>query len=143
MSRYLSELMSPQLMAVIYLFLAFVAALYLLAVAYVCIDARRRGAPIWWLWGIIALIPFVGLLAYLVFRPTSYERDREEQELDLMLRERELAHFGSCPQCGTGIERDFVVCPMCNTQVRNVCPSCHKPLEAAWKVCPWCRTHIQ
>jgi RNA polymerase subunit RPABC4/transcription elongation factor Spt4 len=36
-----------------------------------------------------------------------------------------------------------VVCPMCNTQVRNVCPTCHRPLNADWKVCPYCRTRIQ
>lgn len=143
MQRFLQELISPQLMAVVYLFIAFIVALYLLAVAYVFIDARRRGAQMWWLWGLIALIPFVGLVAYLVLRPNSYLADREEQELDMALRERELAQYGSCPQCGTPIEKDFVVCPVCNTQVRNVCPSCHKPLDAHWKVCPYCRTHIQ
>ena len=48
-----------------------------------------------------------------------------------------------CPNCGTTIEKDFIVCPVCNTQVRNVCPTCKRPLEAHWKVCPFCRTHIQ
>ena len=50
---------------------------------------------------------------------------------------------GICPKCGTPIDRDFVVCPVCNTQVRNVCPTCHRPLNAEWKVCPYCRTRIQ
>ena len=36
-----------------------------------------------------------------------------------------------------------IVCPICNTQVRNVCPTCHRPLNADWKVCPYCRTRIQ
>ena len=49
----------------------------------------------------------------------------------------------TCPQCGAPIEKDFVVCPVCDTQVRNVCPSCHRPLDAHWKVCPYCRTRIQ
>ena len=52
-------------------------------------------------------------------------------------------YHGSCPNCGTTIEKDFIVCPVCNTQVRNVCPTCKRPLEAHWKVCPFCRTHIQ
>ena len=69
--------------------------------------------------------------------------DREEQELDMALRERQLAQYGTCPQCGAPIEKDFVVCPVCDTQVRNVCPSCHRPLDAHWKVCPYCRTRIQ
>ncbi len=143
MSQYIQEIMSPQLMAVVYAFIACVVALYALSIAYVVIDSRRRGVQQSWVWGIIAIIPFVGLIAYLVLRPSSMLADREEQELDMALRERQLAQYGSCPQCGTPIEKDFVVCPVCNTQVRNVCPSCHKPLDAHWKVCPYCRTHIQ
>jgi RNA polymerase subunit RPABC4/transcription elongation factor Spt4 len=143
MSKYIEELMSPQLMIAIYGFIAFVVALYLLSVVYVVIDAKRRGVQVFWAWGLVALIPLVGLIAYLAMRPGMYASDREEQELEMALRERQLAHFGNCPNCGTTIEKDFIVCPVCNTQVRNVCPTCKRPLEAHWKVCPYCRTHIQ
>ena len=130
-------------MGVLYAFVGFLVALYVLAVAYVCIDARRRGVQAFWAWGIVALVPVVGLIAYIVLRPSSYLADREEQDLDMALRERQLAQYGTCPNCGGPIEKDFIVCPVCNTQVRNVCPSCHRPLDAHWKVCPCCRTHIQ
>lgn len=143
MSEYISELLSPEIIAVGYAFVAFIVALYILSVVYVFVDAKRRGIRFFWIWGLVALIPFVGLIAYLVLRPNSYEADREEQELDVALRERELAQYGTCPKCGAPIEKDFIVCPICNTQVRNVCPNCHRPLEANWKVCPYCRTHIQ
>lgn len=143
MSKYIEELMSPQLMFAMYGFIAFVVALYLLSVVYAFIDAKRRGVQAFWAWGLLALVPFVGLMAYIVMRPASYVADREEQELDMALRERQLAQYGSCPNCGTTIEKDFIVCPVCNTQVRNVCPTCKRPLEAHWKVCPFCRTHIQ
>lgn len=143
MSAYISEIMSPQLMAVIYCFIGFVVALYVLSIIYVFVDAKRRGSQLYVLWGILAFIPLIGLLFYLVLRPSSYASDREEQDLDMALRERQLAEYGSCPQCGTTIEKDFIVCPVCNTQVRNVCPNCRKPLDAHWKVCPYCRTHIQ
>ena len=143
MSEYISELLSPEIIAVGYAFIAFIVALYILSVVYVFVDAKRRGIRLFWVWGLVALIPFVGLIAYLVLRPNSYESDREEQELDMALRERELAQYGTCPKCGAPIEKDFIVCPICNTQVRNVCPNCHRPLEANWKVCPYCRTHIQ
>ena len=112
MSKYISELMSPQLMGVVYAFVGFIIALYVLSVVYVFIDARRRGASAYVAWG-------------------------------MALRERQLAQYGTCPQCGAPIEKDFVVCPVCDTQVRNVCPSCHRPLDAHWKVCPYCRTRIQ
>ena len=143
MSKYIEEFMSPQLMFAMYGFIAFVVALYLLSVVYVFIDAKCRGVQAFWAWGLLALVPFVGLMAYIVMRPASYVADREEQELDMALRERQLAQYGSCPNCGTTIEKDFIVCPVCNTQVRNVCPTCKRPLEAHWKVCPFCRTHIQ
>lgn len=143
MSKYIQELMSPQLMMAVYLFIGFIVALYVLSVVYVFIDAKRRGVKSFWAWGLVALIPLVGLIAYIVLRPNSYASDREEQELDVAIREHQLAQYGACPKCGTTIEKDFIVCPVCNTQVRNVCPSCHKPLDAHWKVCPYCRTHIQ
>ena len=98
MSKYIQRLMSPQLMMAIYLFVGFIAALYILSVVYVFIDAKRRGVNAFWAWGIVSLIPFVGLIAYLVLRPNSYIADREEQELDMALRERQLAQYGTCPQ---------------------------------------------
>jgi RNA polymerase subunit RPABC4/transcription elongation factor Spt4 len=143
MQKYISELLSPQLMAAIYAFLGFLIALYVLSVVYVVVDSKRRGVSNPTLWAIIALIPIAGLVCYIVLRPNSYLADREEQELDVALRERQLAQYGTCPKCGAPIEKDFVVCPVCNTQVRNVCPSCHRPLDAHWHVCPYCRTHIQ
>ncbi|HIR91739.1 MAG TPA: zinc ribbon domain-containing protein [Candidatus Limicola stercorigallinarum] len=143
MPSLIQELLSPQLMMAIYCFIGFIVALYVLSVLYVFIDAYRRGSSFFWAWGLLSLIPFLGLIAYLALRPHSYRSDREEQELDMALRERQLAQYGTCPNCGSPIEKDFVVCPVCNTQVRNVCPSCKRPLDAHWKVCPYCRTHIQ
>ena len=98
--QYIQELMSPQVMFVIYLFIAFIIALYVLSVVYVFIDARRRGSEYFWAWGLLALLPFVGLIAYNVLRPNTYLADREEQELDMALRERQLAQYGTCPHCG-------------------------------------------
>ena len=103
--------------------------------------AAAAPAPTWH--GASSPHPVCGPHRYLVLRPHSYAADREEQELDMALRERQLAQYGTCPQCGAPIEKDFVVCPVCDTQVRNVCPSCHRPLDAHWKVCPYCRTRIQ
>lgn len=144
MSKYISELMSPQLMGVVYAFVGFIIALYVLSVVYVFIDARRRGASAYVAWGIIALIPFVGLISYLVLAPALLcVRPRGARSWTWPCASAQLAQYGTCPQCGAPIEKDFVVCPVCDTQVRNVCPSCHRPLDAHWKVCPYCRTRIQ
>lgn len=144
MSDLLNELLTPELRLILIFLAAFVVMLYVLSIVYVARDARRRGAGAWVLWMIAAMIlPGAGLIAYIILRPNTYVLDREEQELDIALREHQLSHYGVCPTCGTHIDEDFIVCPMCDTQVRNVCPTCHRPLNADWKVCPYCRTKIQ
>ena len=142
MSELLSLIFTPQVRMVLMLIGIALVLLYVLSIVYVIKDARARGSHAWWVWGIIAIIPLVGLIAYLILRPSSYAIDRDEQELEIALREHELQHYGTCPTCGAPIDRDFIVCPMCDTQVRNVCPNCHRPLDADWKICPYCRTHI-
>ena len=142
MSDLISLIFTPQVRMVLTMIGVAIVMLYLLSIVYVIKDSRARGSQAWWAWSIISLIPLVGLVAYLILRPSSYAIDRDEQELEIALREHELQHYGTCPTCGAPIDRDFIVCPMCDTQVRNVCPNCHRPLDADWHVCPYCRTHI-
>ena len=85
---------------VLYLMVICVVMLYILSIVYVIRDAQRRGAEPWWMWAIISVIPIVGLLAYVILRPSSYLIDREEQDLDIALREHQLSHYGICPKCG-------------------------------------------
>lgn len=143
MSKYISELMSPQLMGVVYAFVGFIIALYVLSVVYVFIDARRRGRQRVRAWGIIALIPFVGLIAYLVLRPHSYASDREEQELD----------HGPCASASLRSTAPAAVRRAHREGLRRLpgvrhpgsqrMPQLPSPLDAHWKVCPYCRTRIQ
>lgn len=141
MSDLLGSLITPQVEMVGRFFLFFLILLYILSIVWVVRDSYLRGTfP--WLWGIVALVPIVGLIAYMILRPTSYSVDRQEQELDMALRERELEQYGNCPRCGTSVRSDFIVCPNCDTQLRNVCSSCHRPLEPSWNVCPYCRTPV-
>ena len=143
MSELINILFTPQVQMVLTLIGVIIVFLYLLSILYVIKDARARGSAAWWAWGIVSIVPLAGLVAYLVLRPSSYAIDRDEQELEIALREHELQHYGSCPTCGAHIDRDFIVCPICDTQVRNVCPNCHRPLNADWQVCPYCRTHVR
>ena len=71
---------------VLYLMVICVVMLYILSIVYVIRDAQRRGAEPWWMWAIISVIPIVGLLAYVILRPSSYLIDREEQDLDIALQ---------------------------------------------------------
>ena len=71
MSSILQEIMTPQVMAVIYAFIGFVVVLYALSVIYVFVDANRRGSKFFWAWGLLSLVPFAGLIAYMALRPHS------------------------------------------------------------------------
>ena len=141
MSELLNELITPEMMRAIYLVIAFFVILYILSIIWTARDAYLRGAnPV--LWGIIAIVPLLGVIAYCMMRPPLYLADREEQSLDVTLRERQLAQYGECPRCGYPVEKNFIVCPHCQTRLRNVCHTCGHALEPAWTVCPYCCTKI-
>lgn len=141
MSELISQLITPELRAAMIAVVVLLVILYVLSIIWVARDANLRGTY-WYIWAVVALIPVAGVIAYCLLRPPLLLIDRDEQELEIALREHELQHYGTCPNCGAPIDRDFIVCPMCDTQVRNVCPNCHRPLDADWHVCPYCRTRI-
>ena len=39
-------------------------------------------------------------------------------------------------------EADFVLCPNCHTQLKNLCMRCNHALEPSWTVCPYCATPV-
>ena len=115
--------------------------LYVLVVVWVARDANQRGA-VWWIWAIVALIPIVGFIAYLLMRPSLLEVDREEQELEIAIKQRQLMKYGECAKCGYPVEADYVVCPNCLSRLKNLCVNCGHALEPGWSVCPYCATPV-
>jgi len=47
-----------------------------------------------------------------------------------------------CPKCGYPTRPDFVMCPKCHRQLRNVCTRCGRTLEPEWDACPYCATPV-
>lgn len=43
-----------------------------------------------------------------------------------------------CWKCGTEIENDWMICPICKTQFRWKCPRCDRLLPSGYRVCPYC-----
>jgi len=127
--------------------LILVAAVFWLAsVFWTYKDARRRiDDP--WLVGIatlVGLVPYVGPLVYMLFRPPEYLEDVRERELEIKAMEDRLAHGEQrCPVCRAEVSPSFLVCPICTTKLRQACTSCRAPLEALWQVCPYCGTPIE
>lgn len=139
MSELMSQLITPELMTAFTVFIVLLVVLYVLSIVWVIRDAYMRGTH-WYVWGIVALVPLVGVIAYCLLRPPLLQIDRDEQELEVALKQRELMKYGECANCGYPVESDYVLCPNCHTRLKNLCPSCHHALEPAWTVCPYCAT---
>jgi Double zinc ribbon len=124
-----------------------VAAVFWLASAYWTVkDARRRidDSTLLLLAALVGLVPYIGPLVYMLFRPPEYLEDVRERELEIRAMEDRLSQRGLvCPVCRSDVDSSFLVCPICTTKLRQACPTCRAPLEALWQVCPYCETPIE
>jgi hypothetical protein len=106
-------------------------------------DARRRirFKTVVAFWTLVGMIPIVGVLVYMLFRPPEYLSDVRERELEIRAIEQRLS-AQECPVCHTEVEADFLVCPVCATKLRRSCEGCQRPLEPRWRICPYCETPV-
>lgn len=141
MSELLSSLVTDEVRNALIIVAALIVVLYVLSIVWVIRDAYLRGAK-WQLWGIIAIIPIAGLVAYCLLRPPLTQVDRDEQELEIAYKQRELQKYGQCAACGYPVTDEYIVCPNCRTQLKNQCSSCGKPLDPHWGICPYCATMV-
>ena len=141
MSELMSQLITPELMTAFSIFIVLLVVLYILSIVWVVRDAYMRGTH-WYVWGIVALVPLLGVIAYCLLRPPLLQIDRDEQELEVALKQRELMKYGECATCGYPVEADYVVCPNCHSRLKNLCSSCHRALDPSWTVCPYCATPV-
>ncbi len=109
-------------------------------------DARRRFADrklVWISTAVGAIPPLLGPLVYMLFRPPEYLEDVRERELEIKAIERRLdEREQECTVCGSAIDSDYLVCPVCTTKLRQACVQCSRPLESTWQVCPYCETPV-
>ncbi len=87
---------------------------------------------------LVALIPLVGFVVYLMLRPRetlaeAYERSLEQEALLQAIEEPEV-----CPGCGQRVKSDYLYCPTCHTRLKRACPACGRPLHLRWALCPYC-----
>ena len=141
MSELMSQLWTPELQTAFTFIVVCLVVLYILSIFWVGRDAYMRGTR-WYLWAIVALVPLLGVIAYCLLRPPLLQIDRDEQELEIALKQRELMKYGECASCGYPVEADYVLCPNCHQRLKNLCPTCHHALDPAWTVCPYCTTPV-
>lgn len=141
MNELLSQLWTPELQQAFTFVIALLVVLYVLSIIWVVRDAYLRGSY-WYVWAIVALIPLVGVIAYSLLRPPLLQIDRDEQELEIAIKQRELMKYGECASCGYPVEDSYVLCPNCHQQLKNLCTGCGKALDPMWTICPFCTTPV-
>jgi Double zinc ribbon len=122
--RYTAHAGEPLLpMAGIALAASLGLSFFLLLIAYVNRDAKRRGMnPV--LWTMLAIfVPYlIGLVIYLLVRePLPY----------------------TCPQCGTTVSARFNYCTKCKFNLRPTCPQCKREVGAGDAFCPYCAQELK
>ena len=109
-------------------------------------DARRRIEDNVLLSTAVALgivLPFLGALLYMLFRPPEYIEDVRERELEIKAMEESLDGSERCPVCRAEVDGSFLVCPVCTTKLKQACRRCKAPLEPLWQICPYCETPVE
>jgi RNA polymerase subunit RPABC4/transcription elongation factor Spt4 len=89
---------------------------------------------------VVLVFNLPGLWLYLILRPSqtlneAYARSLEEEALL-----QELEDQKACPNCRRRVADDFLICPTCETQLKEACAVCSKPLAYSWTACPFCGT---
>ena len=141
MNELLSQLWTPELQSAFMIVVVLLVVLYVLSIVWVVRDAYLRGS-FWYIWAVVALVPLVGVIAYCLLRPPLLQIDRDEQELEIALKQRELMKYGECANCGYPVESDYVLCPNCHQRLKNLCMTCNHALDPSWTVCPFCATPV-
>jgi RNA polymerase subunit RPABC4/transcription elongation factor Spt4 len=121
----------------------FLALVFWLALGFwVFKDARRRidDPALVGVATILGLVPpYIGPLVYMLFRPAETLEDVKARRTELRALEEHLARSRSvCPHCSAAVESDYLVCPVCITQLKQPCRECGAPLEPLWQACPYC-----
>lgn len=137
MSAILASVLTPPVLIVLIVTAIIFVGLWVVCIIWVNRDAKTREAPVL-LWTVIAAVPVAGLVAYCLLRPPLNAADSTEQVMNLELMGRQLSDYGNCPRCGEPVKSDYIACPNCRVQLRNVCNSCGRPLEPSWQICPYC-----
>lgn len=87
---------------------------------------------------VVALLPFAGVLIYLILRPPEtlaqqFERALEEEALLQEIEERP-----NCPGCSRGVNAAWLICPYCHTYLKKKCINCLQNIDLQWVLCPYC-----
>ena len=122
---------------------AYLLALYFASIVWAFRDITARTRDVFSIalgLALVILVPFAGLVLYLVLRPRetlseAYERSLEEEYLLQDIEDTEI-----CAACKRRVSPEFLYCPHCRTKLRDECENCGRPVSVRWAACPYCGT---
>jgi len=131
----------PIVQVILFLLGAYLLAFWLSMVIWTLVDIRSRSRDILTaLLSVLLVLVFgiAGLVIYFILRPKetltqAYQRALEEEALLQGIENQYV-----CPGCKQKVESDFMLCPNCNTQLKERCPNCGRLLNLKWNTCPYC-----
>jgi len=123
----------------------FLAIVFWLGLAYwIYRDARRRIHDPWLIGsaGLLGIVvPYLGAAIYVLVRPPETLADAHVRELEVRTLALRLNRTSDrCHVCHAETESNYLVCPVCTTQLRQACQSCNAALDPLWQLCPYCTT---
>jgi RNA polymerase subunit RPABC4/transcription elongation factor Spt4 len=84
-------------------------------------------------------IPFLGILLYLIIRPSKTRMENYYEELERnMLETGETGETNVCDKCLTPVDKSYNFCPNCAESLKKTCSKCKKNFPSIWNICPFC-----
>lgn len=122
---------------------AYVVALWFVLIVWTFrdIETRSKSVVTQVFSTLLVVLFFVpGVLLYMILRPketldVAFQRSLEEEYLL-----QDLEELPVCMNCQHYVEDDFMLCPHCQTQLREACTHCARLVDLRWNLCPYCGT---
>jgi len=125
---------------------AYLIALWFVLIVWTYRDAETRSNSVFTqvfstLLVVLFFIP--GVLLYLLLRPKETLDEAFQRSLEEEYLLQDIEDLSLCRSCERAVERDWVLCPHCQTELRRPCASCGELMDLGWPVCPHCAAASQ
>lgn len=92
---------------------------------------------------LVAVLNIVGLLIYLIVRPSQTIEEIYWADLERRYLKYETAELGDCPKCGSQLFPGYTYCPDCRYKLKIKCPRCKVYVDKKNKFCPHCGQELR
>ncbi len=92
---------------------------------------------------LVAVLNVVGLLIYLIIRPSQTIEEIYWADLERRYLKYETAELGDCPRCGSQLFPGYTYCPNCRYKLKTKCPRCKVYVDKKNKFCPQCGEELR